>query len=399
MGGSPPIPVDPVRSLPEAVLQQTPTMQRMQAPQQQQPQQQFNQYPPQQMPPTLRGTPSPMPFQQQSEGHQQYPQQNGGKQQRTEDRQQYQQQYGQSEMPQQRLQPSIQQVLARRDQQAPQQKNPPQMRINAEHFAPRQPQYTDQQTGSQITQPRQPTAMAYAQGLPPVLPQGMGPPSRGGQPDYGQLSRSVPHHTTGLPSQPPTRAATVAHHTPRRAPTTVHQTPAAQSSSRPPRTEPPTTVQPERLEAVPRPNPADSYLDRVEHDPELRQMLSGAPSKTVHTSVISSSNSRHYRSPSLVDKPLPDPFSQQTSHRDRQATRGPSLTQNDNQGSRRGHRLSLSDGLHAHSHAQNQIPDGDRYPAFPGVNNQGRSHSRRSSFGSVGATGFPRPLYVSQSCI
>ena len=114
-----------------------------------------------------------------------------------------------------------------------------------------------------------------------------------------------------------------------------------------------------------------SYLDRVENDPKLQSMLSGAPTRTVHTSAPVTGSSHTY-----TDKPLPDP-------------RGRSK--------RVSRRQSLMDDLHNHRNPGN-ISSGDRYPSFPINGNggggghghgnghghgQGKGHSRQSSFNAT----------------
>lgn len=99
----------------------------------------------------------------------------------------------------------------------------------------------------------------------------------------------------------------------------------------------------------------DSYLDRVENDPKLRSMLSGAPSRTIHTGVPMTGSSVM----SAIDKPLPNPQGKSK----RSAS----------------HRQSLLDGLHG-QHATGNINSGDRYPNFP---TNGKGHSRQPSFDSA----------------
>lgn len=100
----------------------------------------------------------------------------------------------------------------------------------------------------------------------------------------------------------------------------------------------------------------DSYLDRVENDPKLRSMLSGAPTRTIHTGVPLTGSSVM----SATDKPLPNLKSKSK----RSAS----------------HRQSLMDGLHG-QHATPHINTGDRYPNFP-KNGNGNGHSRQPSFDS-----------------
>ncbi|ODO03348.1 hypothetical protein L198_02194 [Cryptococcus wingfieldii CBS 7118] len=137
------------------------------------------------------------------------------------------------------------------------------------------------------------------------------------------------------------------------------------------------------------PHVADSYLDKVEHDPELKRMMSGARSKTVHTSAVPSTDGRYGLQPpsasrshfddsmSNLDKPLP-PVSMANSKVSRaQSTRGPARGPSTVGSRRPNRRMSLSDGgqnyEHHHQRPMSQIPDGDRYPVFPlpGQNIQG----------------------------
>jgi len=242
---------------------------------------------------------------------------------------------------------------------------------------PNRPQFPDNNLppfmhGGQRTQPFQgPSHQNMQPIMVPMMPQGMMPPPRD-LPDY---------KTQQMPQPGPARG---------------QQAISRQISSRPPPTAGSAGVQAPRAESIERPNVADEYLDRVDNNPELIHMLSGAPSKTVHTSAIPSS-SRHHRSPSLVDKPLPDPFTQQSGNLTKQTKRDASqggTVATDNRTRSHGRQMSLSEGLHPHSHGTIHIPDGDRYPTFPGVgtNGGGRGHSRQSSYGSVDPAGLPLPL-------
>lgn len=110
-----------------------------------------------------------------------------------------------------------------------------------------------------------------------------------------------------------------------------------------------------------------SFLDRVENDPKLQSMLSGAPTRTVHTSGPVTGSSIHTH----TDKPLPDPRSRSK----RTVSR----------------RQSLMGDLNHHP-STGHINSGDRYPSFP-VNGNGhaRGHSRQSSFIAT-RTGGPNDL-------
>ena len=85
-----------------------------------------------------------------------------------------------------------------------------------------------------------------------------------------------------------------------------------------------------------------------------------------------------------LDKPLPDPMASGILGKS-QSTRHPSS------GNRR--RMSLSDGLvpHEHRYHQDQIPEGDRYPQFPGLNGPRGNHSRHSSYGSINPANYAFP--------
>jgi hypothetical protein len=133
-------------------------------------------------------------------------------------------------------------------------------------------------------------------------------------------------------------------------------------------------------------NPADSFLDRVDHDPKLQKFLSSAPSKTIHTGrSVSAGNPQVRDDTPPFDKPLPNPFDTPSGIARSQSTKMPT------EKSRRTQRMSLAEGLHAHTHSLDQIPHGDRYPAFPGVNGRGHGHSRTPSYGSVDPANFALP--------
>ena len=112
-----------------------------------------------------------------------------------------------------------------------------------------------------------------------------------------------------------------------------------------------------------------SFLDRVENDPKLQSMLSGAPTRTVHTSVPVTGSSIHTH----TDKPLPDPRARSK----RTVSRRQSLMGNLNHQTSTGH-----------------VNSGDRYPSFPvNGNRNGRGHSRQSSYNAT-RTGGPNDLSV-----
>ena len=384
MGGAPPIPVDPVHSLPEAVFRQTRSPQtRLQTPQQepQRPQQSQQNQEHQQPPPQSQHRFQTPPMPQQS---QQMSQQMSRPTQTTSPRP-FQHTGGQQYPPQSSTRPLAQPLQPGRadmQQSAPPQYQGPQG--SAAQSQMMQSQYPAQRPGQMSQQ--MPSMMMGPQGMSWMVP----PPN---PPRYNQTSRSVPHGHTPPPDRELDRAIADSQTPRHQSQALMGDTPRRHSQRHPA----PGSVQPPRLEPVSRPSAADSYLDRVEHDPQLKQMLSGAPSRTIHTGGgpgseafergRSVSDSRVPRSPSLMDKPLPDPFDTGLSRS--QTTRGQSRPTTDNRGSRR--RQSLTDGLHAHSHALNQIADGDRYPAFPGVGGHGRGHSRQSSYGSVDPAGLALP--------
>ena len=143
-------------------------------------------------------------------------------------------------------------------------------------------------------------------------------------------------------------------------------------------------VHPPHAESIVRPNPADSYLDRVEHDPQLKKMLVSAPSKTIHTNSVPAPNGRSQLTPSLAEKPLPNPYLERPGpQQPTNIGRNPHYLSN---------RFSLSEGLNTDAHTQSHIVDGDRYPAFPGRNGRSRGHSRQSSYGSIDPAALAIPL-------
>lgn len=183
------------------------------------------------------------------------------------------------------------------------------------------PQAPTGEYGQQTDQRPVPTPSRRGQGLPP---QGAPHPSR-----------SNHHSLQHAKSQGP---AARTH--------TSHTHPRQQDSHR----------RSQSLTVPPRADTTDSYLDRVEHDPRLRSMLSGAPTRTIHTPVPMTGSSAN----TGTDKPLPHPSGGKSKR---------SASQ----------RHSLMDGLHG-QHATAHISTGDRYPTFP---KNGRGHSRQSSFGSA----------------
>ncbi|KIY31533.1 hypothetical protein I305_06004 [Cryptococcus gattii E566] len=128
---------------------------------------------------------------------------------------------------------------------------------------------------------------------------------------------------------------------------------------------------------------ADSYLERVDHDPGLKKMMAATRSKTVHTSQVpiavtielengrqplTATKSHFDDNRSDVDKPLP-PLKVDIPGVTRSHTFRAAPTDSISS-SRRPKRISLSEGLnnydyHYHRRPMNQIPDGDRYPIFP----------------------------------
>ncbi|KAK4686624.1 hypothetical protein P7C73_g3503, partial [Tremellales sp. Uapishka_1] len=471
MGGSPPIPVNPIQSLPSAVLQQTP----------------FAQYQPMQM-----ATMSPMVLQQQmyQQPEQPLPQ---AAQQSTFFSPQQPMQPTQPSVQQQPVQQSFQHPIQTQQQAPPQsqplqqqqqsipifvpppsnqsQQQPPQMgRSHSPHLPPLpimqmqgslmghspgaqsiQPQYlttaqphqipqtpqlqsTPHQSGPlqmpQIYQqqyvpppppPQQPSqqyqqsqatpvaALPPNQGpyavLQPIMvpvaagtgaaPVGTVPPPQMAQGSYNQQTRPptqapsqtqtraptrAPTQASGrAPTQPPSRDPTqppTGGNTrgPTRAPTQASHSrgyqldnvPQSAHNTPPRRVSPPmasqtqgvSSVHPPRPATVSRPHDADSYLERVDRDPRVKELLRGAPPQTLPSTTGLRSDLNvdqrpgtgartHNPSQSNFDdsawrdeKPLPDPNS----------TRGPS-----------------------------RIQDGDRYPAFPLPGPRFQQHSRQSS--------------------
>lgn len=142
---------------------------------------------------------------------------------------------------------------------------------------------------------------------------------------------------------------------------------------------------------------ADSYLERMDHDPGLKKMMAATRSKTVHTSQVptvvmielekgrqppTATKSQFDDNRSNVDKPLP-PLKLDIPGVTRSHTFRAAPTDSISS-SRRPKRMSLSEGLHNYDYHQrpmNQIPDGDRYPIFalPG-------QSRQNGLRTVGPT-------------
>lgn len=126
---------------------------------------------------------------------------------------------------------------------------------------------------------------------------------------------------------------------------------------------------------------ADSYLERVDHDPGLKKMMAATRSKTVHISQVptavttelengrrppTATKSQFDDNRSNVDKPLP-PLKLDIPGVTRSHTVRAAPTDSISN-SRRPKRMSLSEDLHNYDYRlrpMNQIPDGDRYPIFP----------------------------------
>ncbi|WWC90045.1 uncharacterized protein L201_004976 [Kwoniella dendrophila CBS 6074] len=466
MGSSPPIPgVDPVQAVPGAVLHQTPMMQnhtpmtlqsptnqyfhqqqgqqsQLQQPQPQQPQQQWqppqavspdpnapnqsiaqlmeyfaqnpqafpgvqqNQQqitPPQQMPQPQASQSVPqqqgMPIPQHTPGQQVQnlmPQQTGYQPQNVGAAAQYLQQPGQSMMPQHTGQQQMAPMM-------PQQQGAP-----PQHSAP-QPMMVPMMVPMPQTTP-----MAVPQTMPANISQLPPNPTQQSHP-------TVPAYTQPtIPPQPPT----VSHKTPRAPTAAVHTTPGkgrtpnsarTQATRLPPanRTGVSTVPHVPHPESVVQPHTAESYLERVDHDPTVKKMMGGAKSKTIHSSAVPPSEySRGPTQPNTAarstfddgasnyDKPLPNPFPPSQVLGRNQTHRTPSTVRQDhnhhqsNNQQKMSRRMSLSEGLHnSHAIRTSQIPGGDRYPAFPlgGNHQQGKTHSRNTSYGSVDPAGIGLP--------
>ena len=154
-----------------------------------------------------------------------------------------------------------------------------------------------------------------------------------------------------------------------------------------------TTMAIPQPESVHRPNAADSYLEHVQADPRIQDLLSGAPSKSIHTSVAASHPAIYPSNLSMYEKPLPDPRGHSRSHSMRTRTQqAPSSLPHRRAATQR---YSLASGLHAHSHTAGQVGDGERYPPFPTGNGHAyegvREHTRGPSYGSVDPATYALP--------
>ena len=243
------------------------------------------------------------------------------------------------------------------------------------------------------------SAQMMQQTTAPIMPadrQGVMPPLRGDQADFARLGRSAPPQMTALPSQQPNLSTTTPRQASRHTPLSDPPISRQQKSSQPVSGGLfDSDVKVHRVESVSRPNPADSYLDRLERNSLIQGMLSDAPSRTIHSAFIPYESGAP-RSPSVADKPLPNPHALGNT-RDKQPPRDLSRASSagiDTHASRKGRHLSLSEGLHGNTLAPNHVPDGDRYPTFPGVGGNGHGLSRRSSEGSVDPAGLRLPSYV-----
>jgi hypothetical protein len=196
-----------------------------------------------------------------------------------------------------------------------------------------QPMQGQPMTGQMSNQglPGRGTGPAYGQQMQQPIMQAMG-----GQPGY---DNTQPSHRSDRAKQPPSTAQTRKD---------AHR--RAHSLSVPAQS----------------PDPG-SFLDRVENDPKLQSMLSGAPTRTVHTSGPVTGSSIHTH----TDKPLPDPRGRSK----RTVSR----------------RQSLMGDLNHHANT-GHISSGDRYPSFPvNGNGHGKGHSRQSSFNAT-RIGVPNDL-------
>jgi hypothetical protein len=309
MGHSPPIPVDPIQSVPETVLRHTPGQ--------------------------AHGVLGPsIPIEQQQQQQQapppmQYPIQN------------QQQQQQPAQMP---------------SQQAPMstgfpsnQTRPPTAQPPASYF----PDQSIHQTNT--INPQQATTQQQ-------YPHGFGQPMQG-QPMTGQMPfQGLSSQGVGLNQYPQSMQQPMMQGG-------QQQDPQQNRSDRPrTKTVPPPSAAQTRKDShrrvhslsvpVQSPDPG-SFLDRVENDPKLQSMLSGAPTRTVHTSGPVTGSSIHTH----TDKPLPDPQGRSK----RTVSRRQSLMGDVNQRPSTGH-----------------INSGDRYPIFPvNGNGHGKGHSRQSSFNAT----------------
>lgn len=394
MGMSPPIPIDPVRQIPETVLRQTPMtghqhlsssggaqsgnhpaqsghsgsgqgfqsppQQRMQPPHQQ-PLRQHHQVHP--------GQYQPMVFQDS----------NGSSN---------QQQHGSSNLHSTNTTPDQQQTGQQGHSRNGEPSHHGDGRSEAPHqnthaSQPVQPQHTTHShDGASTVQHARRDTGHIQQPIPLDTPHMPGQYNAQGQ--YGGLSHSAPHRSTPLPPQHHLRAATV-----------INQ-PSRRHVSQPPPTsdQGPSDSLPAPIPAS-RPNAAESYLDRIEHDPRLQQMLAGAQTRSLHTSQFP-----HTEDGEMSEKPLPNPFAPQTHDQSMSARgtfgAGQRSTQAGERKSRR--RQSLSEGMHP-SMLMSTIPDGDRYPQFPGAQPHGglahvghrNVHSRNVSMDSVNPAAYALP--------
>jgi hypothetical protein len=406
MGMSPPIPVNPVQPIPETVLRQTP-MVGNQSLGQQQPQR----------PPAADGRTAlqaTQPLQQQPHsGHLAYP--------APAMWQQYQ------PMAESMTNPNAQTHGHGTTQISPDpfpHSNQPQG-IHVPQVQGSQPSQYTAQVGSQIPLqvPAQPNAPITPNG-PPTAPgfqqgqlqlqQQTGAPATAnsgfqnvlqpapvivpnGQPQqpFAVASQSVPHQYAQLPPQHPMRAASMVNqgqmHASQPLPMANHSQPFQPT----PQPSQPTVASsgfPQPPEHALRPGAADSYLDRIEHDARLQKMLHGAASKPLHTSQFPRSEAGE----SIVDKPLPNPLSSDPLGRSHTVHAAPTTQSTQNGKSRR--RQSLSEGMHPNM-MMSSIPDGDRYPAFPGAAPHGglshlghrRGHSRSASMTSIDPAAYALP--------
>lgn len=345
MGDSPPIPVDPVQSVPEAVLHQTPRpgYQQPGLPppgqnDQNQGQTQGGAFAPQG--PNVAGMSDGYPSQPQqpqfSNPSNRYPTppqllpQAG--------RQDSNNPNGQQSMSQQPYPPS----------------NRPQMPgqyLQEQGQGPYMAPAVNHSIHPQVPQPSQLAQHQQMAGMQPNHQQPMGGPY---QTPHTQLSNSQPmmpgsreqqHFSSGNGNRQPDEFRGNLQHSKSQAAPSRNQSSGRQGDHR----------RAASLTVPARADTTDSYLDRVENDPKLRSMLSGAPTRTIHTGVPLTGSSVM----SGTDKPLPNPQGKSK----RSAS----------------HRQSLLEGLHG-QHATAHINSGDRYPNFP-VN--GKGHSRQPSFDSA----------------
>jgi len=126
----------------------------------------------------------------------------------------------------------------------------------------------------------------------------------------------------------------------------------------------------------------------VEHDQLVQEMLQGTRMKSVPTS--------QYPTTHGAEKPLPEPFDARTAGK--ATTYHPSMADTAATATGRSQRRqSLSEGMHPNM-VMHSIPDGDRYPAFPGAQPHGglthvgqRGLSRNASFTSVDPAAYALP--------